>query len=67
MPADKRGNSIFLVCKVHYINCILEEIGFNYASGNITYTHKALFPKKKFIKIICQFRIFSTFKTTIIN
>lgn len=40
VPADKAGNNI--VCKAHYMNCILEELGFKSASGNPTYTQSSL-------------------------
>ena len=42
VPADKAGNNIVFVCKAHYINCILEELGFNSSTGNPTYTHSSL-------------------------
>lgn len=39
VPADKAGKGIVFVYKSHYINCILiEELGFNSASVNPTYT-----------------------------
>lgn len=34
VPADKAENNIVFFCKSHYINCILEELGFISASGN---------------------------------
>ena len=42
VPADKAGNNIVFVCKAHYINCILDELGFNSTSGNPTYTLSSL-------------------------
>lgn len=34
VPTEKARNNIVFVCKSHYINCILEELGFISASGN---------------------------------
>lgn len=31
VPADKAENNSVIVCKTHYINGILEELGFNFA------------------------------------
>lgn len=62
VPADKTGNNIVFVCKVHYIN-VLQELGFNSASGNTTYTQNSL-SKEEFFKIIYQIRIFSIIPTT---
>lgn len=58
------SNCFFFFCKTHYINCILEELGLNSASGIQLI---ALFPRRKFVNIICQFCIFSIFQTTEIN
>lgn len=55
---------LFFFCKTHYINCILEELGLNSASGIQLI---AIFPRRKFVNIICQFCIFSIFQTTEIN
>ena len=38
VPADKACNNIVFVCKAHYYNCILTELGINSTSGNRTYT-----------------------------
>jgi hypothetical protein len=38
LPADKACNNIVLVCKTHYYNCILIELGIGSAFGNPTYT-----------------------------
>lgn len=35
-------NKITIKCKAYYVNCILEELGFNSASDNPTYTHSSL-------------------------
>lgn len=43
---DKAGNNNVFVCKVHYINCKLEELGFNSASGSTTYILSSLSKEK---------------------
>lgn len=43
--------------KAHYINCILEEIGFNSASGNTTCTRSFL-SKEKSSKSYLSFEYF---------
>ena len=42
VPADKASNNIVFVCKAHYYNCILNELGINSTFGNHTYTPTAL-------------------------
>ena len=42
VPADKASNNIVFVCKAHYYNCILNELGINSTFGNPTYTPTAL-------------------------
>jgi hypothetical protein len=42
VPADKACNNIVFVCKAHYYNCILNELGINSTVGNPTYTPTAL-------------------------
>ena len=37
VPADKASNNIVFVCKTHYINCLMEELGMSTMSGNPTY------------------------------
>ena len=29
VPADKASNNIVFVCKTHYINCLMEELGMS--------------------------------------
>ena len=41
VPADKASNNIVFICKAHYYNCLLEELGFNTNSGNPTYTRSS--------------------------
>ena len=38
VPADKACNNIVFVCKAHYYQCIINELGINSAIGNSTYT-----------------------------
>ena len=37
VPADKASNNIVFVCKTHYINCLMEELGMITLTGNPTY------------------------------
>lgn len=41
VPVDKAWNNIVFVFKALYIKCILEELGFNLAGSNSTYTHSS--------------------------
>ena len=36
VPADKASNNILFVCKTHYINCLMEELGMSTITGNPT-------------------------------
>ena len=36
VPADKASNNIVFVCKTHYINCLMEELGMSTMIGNPT-------------------------------
>ncbi len=40
VPADKASNNIVFVCKKHYIDCLIKELGINNTLGNPTYTLK---------------------------
>jgi hypothetical protein len=42
VPADKASNNIVFVCKNYYYECLLNELGFTYISGNPTYTRTNL-------------------------
>jgi hypothetical protein len=42
VPDDKASNNIVFVCKAHYYNCILNELGINSTFGDPTYTPTAL-------------------------
>ena len=50
VPADKASNNI---CKTHYINCLMEELGMSTMTGNRTYNLTAM-SKKEFYKIIIR-------------
>ena len=41
-PADKASNNIVFVCKTHYINCLMEELGMSTMTGNPTYNLTAM-------------------------
>ena len=43
VPADKASNNIVFVCKTHYINCLMEELGMRHMTGNPTYNLTAMF------------------------
>ena len=38
VPADKAPNNIVFVCKRHYIDCLMNELGMNNTHGNQTYS-----------------------------
>ena len=40
--ADKASNNIVFVCKTHYINFLMEEIGMSTITGNPTYNLTAM-------------------------
>ena len=42
VPADKASNNIVFVCKTHYINCFMEELGMSIMTGNPTYNLTAM-------------------------
>ena len=42
VPADKASNNIVFVCKTHYINCLMEELGTSTMTGNPTYNLTAM-------------------------
>lgn len=53
-PAKKAGNSIVFVCKTHFINYILEELGFD-SVKSYQLILIALFPRRKFFKISFEY------------
>ena len=42
VPADKASNNIVFVCKTHYINCLMEDLGMSTMAGNPTYNLTAM-------------------------
>ena len=42
VPADKASNNIVFVCKKHYIDCLIKELGINNTLRNPTYTLSTL-------------------------
>ena len=36
VPADKASNNIVFVCRAHYYQCIINELGINSTTGNRT-------------------------------
>ena len=42
VPTDKASNNIVFVCKTHYINCLMEELGMSTMTGNPTYNLTAM-------------------------
>ena len=56
VPADKAPNNIVFVCKSHYINCLINELGIDNSLGNSTYILTQL-PKRKSLIIIGLFYV----------
>ena len=46
VPADKAPNNIVFICKSHYINCLIKELGMDSSQGNPTYTPTTLTKKE---------------------
>ena len=42
VPADKAPNNIVFICKSHYIDCLVKELGIDNSLGNPTYTSTTL-------------------------
>ena len=42
VPANKASKNIVFVCKTHYINCLMEELGMSTMTGNPTYNLTAM-------------------------
>ena len=42
VPAEKASNNILFICKTHYINCLMEELGMSTMTGNPTYNLTAM-------------------------
>ena len=46
IPADQASNKIVFVCKTHYINCLMEELGMSTINRNPTYNLTAMSKNK---------------------
>ena len=61
VPADKASNNVVFVCKTHYINCLMEELGMSTMTGNPTYNLTAMSKdeilKKKHHSVMLTFAI----------
>jgi hypothetical protein len=57
---DKAPNNIIVVCKSHYVDCLIKELGINNLLGNPTYTPKTL-AKEEILdnhrSVLCSFGI----------
>ena len=42
VPTDNASNNTVFVCKTHYINCLMEELGMSAMTGNPTYNLTAM-------------------------
>ena len=42
VPAEKASINIVFVCKTHYINCLMEELGMSTTTGNPTFNLTAM-------------------------
>ena len=42
VPADKAPNNIVFICKHHYFDCLIKELGIDNTLGNPTYTPTTL-------------------------
>ena len=60
VSADKAPNNIVFVCKSHYIDCLIKELGIDNSLGNPTYTPTTL-TKEEILdnhwSVLCSFRI----------
>jgi hypothetical protein len=60
VTADKVPNNIVVVCKSHYIDCSIKEVGIDNSLGNPTYTTTTL-TKEEILddhrSVLCSFRI----------
>ena len=48
VPADKAPNNIVFICKKHYVECLIQELGIDGSDGNPTYT-RSTFAKDEII------------------
>jgi hypothetical protein len=62
VSADKAPNNIVFVCKSHYIDCLIKELGIDNSLGNPTYTPTTL-AKEEILdnhrSVLCSFGISS--------
>ena len=60
VSADKAPNNIVVVCKLHYIDCLIKELGIDNSLGNPTYT-PTTFTKEEILdnhrSVLCSFGI----------
>ena len=60
VSADKAPNNIVFVCKSHYVDCLIKELGIDNSLGNPTYTPMIL-TKEEFrnnhMSVLCSFEI----------
>ena len=60
VPSDKASNNIVFVCKTHYINCLMGELGIITMIGNPTYNLTAMSKKEileNHLSVMLTFRI----------
>ena len=60
VPVDKASNNIVFVCKSHYNDCLIRELGINYSLWNLKYTPTTI-TKEEILdshrSVICSFGI----------
>ena len=58
VPADKAPNNILFVCKSHYIDRLIKELGIGNLPGNLTY-FQTILPKEEVLcndmSVLCSF------------
>jgi hypothetical protein len=61
-PADKTVNNNVFVCKSHYVDCLIKELGIDNSLGKPTYT-STTHTKEEILdnhrSVLCSFRISS--------
>jgi hypothetical protein len=64
VSAEKAPNNIVFVCKSHYIDCLIKELGINISLGNPTYTPTTLTKEEipeNHRSVLCSFGISTGF------
>ena len=59
VSADKAPNTIVFVCKSHYIDCLIKELGIHNSLGNPIYTPTTLAKEEildKHRSVLCSFQ-----------